>query len=103
MAAEELDGARHVLEHDEGGLALLAQRADATGDAHHVLGVRAVRKVGVLLLELAGVGRDLGGDGVRVHARVDERLAAGATHRALVGCCGGRARGGVLCHGVPFR
>ena len=59
VAAEELDGAGDVLEHDEGCLALLAQRPDAAGHAHHVLGVRAVREVGVLLLELAGVGRDL--------------------------------------------
>ena len=56
---------------------------------------------GVEHIELGGVRRDLGGDGIRVHARVDERLAAGAAHRALVG--GGGARGGVLCHVVPFR
>ena len=95
VAAEELDGAAHVLEHDEGGLALLAQRADAAGDAHHVLGVLAICELGVLGLQLAGVGRDLGGDGIRVHARIDEGLAARAAHAPLVG---GGACGGLLGH-----
>ena len=101
VAAEELDLAGDVLEHDEGRLALLAKGADAARDAHHVLGVGAVGKLGVALLELAGMRRDRGGYRVGVHARVDEGLAARATHRALVGC--GRGRGVVLSHGVPFR
>ena len=37
-AAEELEGPRDVLEHDEGGLALVADGADAAGDGDHVVG-----------------------------------------------------------------
>ena len=83
-AAEELNLASDVLEDDEGNLALATERADAAGDGDHVLGVLTVGKACVVLLELRRVGRDLTRNGIGVHARIDERLAAGTALGPLV-------------------
>ena len=97
-AAEELDLRGAVLEHNEGGLALLAEGADATGEGVDVLGVGAVGEVCVALLEVGGVGRHRGVDGVGLDARVDKCLSAGAALRPLVVGAGGC---GLLGHLVP--
>ena len=111
-AAEELELARDVLELDEDELSLLAQGANATGERVDVLGVLAVGKAGVALVDLGGVRGYLALDGIGVDARVDQRLALGATHLTLIvdvdfRCLGlvghrssflwlGRSRGGCL-------
>ena len=95
-AAEQLDGARDVLEDDEGDLALLAEGADTARERVDVLGALAVGELGVALLELGGVGRHGRVDGIRVDAGVKKRLAAQAALGALVVSCGG---GGVFAVG----
>ncbi len=99
-AAEDLDLAGAVLEHEEAHLALTALCADAARDGHDVLGVRAVREVRVALLELGGMGVHVRFDGVRVDTLVDELLAARTTLGALVvdGRRGGLGLLGLLCH-----
>ena len=81
---EELDLPCCVLEHDEAGLALLAQRPHASSDAVGILGARTVLERGVSLLELCRMRCDRTCGGIRVHARVDERLTPRPAHSPLV-------------------
>ena len=111
-AAEELNLTRDVFEDDKGDLALTAKRADAAGNGDYVLGVLAVGKVRIVLLELSRVGRDLASNGIGVHAHIDERLATGTAlgplvirvvlaRLGLIGhCCSSCSRASVDAHVV---
>ena len=94
-ATEELDLAAHVLEHQEGQLALAALGAHATRQGVDVGRVLAIRQIGVLLGKLRGMGVHVGLDGIGVHARVDKGLPTPAALGLLV------VDGG-LCHVLSF-
>ena len=84
-AAEELDGARGVLQLDKGRLTLAAPGADAARHRVDVLGVGAVFEGGVAVAQLVDVGRDRAMLGIGVAARVDQRLTLGKAAAPLVG------------------
>ncbi len=96
-AAEELNGASHVLEHDKASLALLAESTDAPRHRVLVSRVRTCLEVRVTLLELRGVSRHRRADGIRLDSGVDERLPAATANGPLV-VDGLAAGGGVLGH-----
>ena len=83
-AAEELDLAGLVLDHDERDLALVAHGADAAGDAHDVRRVLAGLEALMLGDDVGGIGVDMAVGRVRVDAIVDHGLTPGATDGALV-------------------
>ena len=83
-AAEELDGARGILQLDENDLALAALGAHAAGNAHDVGRIGAVLESGVTLHQVGNVVTDLAVLGIRVDAGLDEGSAAAKAHAALV-------------------
>ena len=83
-AAEELDGARGILELDEDDLALATLGTHATGNAHDVGRVGTVLEGGVTLHQVGDMVADLAVLGIGVDAGLNESRAATKAHAALV-------------------
>ena len=83
-AAEQLDGARGILQLDEDDLALATLGAHAAGNAHDVGGVGAVLKGGVTFHQVGDMVADLAVLGIGVDASLDESRAATKAHAALI-------------------
>ena len=82
--AEELDGARGILQLDEDDLALATLGTHATGNAHDVGRVGAVLEGGVTLHQIGDMVTDLTVLGVRVDTGLNESRTATEAHTALV-------------------
>jgi len=95
-AAEELNGTRDILEHDEGRLTLVADGANPTGYGDLVIGAFAVGEVDISLFDVGRMGCDLRTDGIGIDSRVDDGLTARATRSPLVDR---RGAGVIVGHG----